>query len=141
MQADRKLTPPTHEEIIELVGDLDDAIVASILATSASFAEIEAAARRAAGEADKAADAHPVSPRAEAVFIGEVQAANGAISRCSARSCVAPRRLIRGDQLQDAATACSAPARPARPPIRRGHRSMIRDAARSSRAHSRSAAV
>lgn len=68
MQPDRSSTPPTREEIVQLVGDLDDAAAAAILATGASFAEVEEAARRATGEVDTAAEAHPLSPRAEAVY-------------------------------------------------------------------------
>ena len=67
MQEDRSPTL-TREEIIELAGDIDDGVIASILATGASFSEVEEAARRATGEANTAAEAHPLSPRAEAVY-------------------------------------------------------------------------
>ena len=68
MPADPKPTPPTHEDIIEIVGDLDDATVAAILATGASVAEVEEAARRAGGETNSATEIHPLSPSAEAVY-------------------------------------------------------------------------
>ena len=61
--------PPTHAEVIHLVGDLDDGVIASILATKASYVEIEEAVKWATGDAellDKQARA--MSPAVEAVY-------------------------------------------------------------------------
>jgi hypothetical protein len=62
-------TRPNHDEIVSLVGDLEDAVIAAIAKTGASYAEIEQAARQAGAEADEPRpDAHGLSLRAEAVY-------------------------------------------------------------------------
>jgi hypothetical protein len=69
----RKIRPtassaPAREQILELVGDIDDATVMAILKTGASSVEIEEAARWAAGEAVAAVERHPLSAAASAVY-------------------------------------------------------------------------
>jgi hypothetical protein len=60
---------PSHDEIISLVGDLDDAVIAAILDTGASYAEIEQAARWAgAGLEEPKPNAHGLSLLAEKVY-------------------------------------------------------------------------
>lgn len=59
---------PTREQIIDLVGDVDDATVMAILRTGASYLEVEEAARRASGEATAAVGPAPLSGPATAVY-------------------------------------------------------------------------
>lgn len=65
----RPQTHPTHDEIVALVGDLDDAVIAAIFATGASYAEIEQAARWAGAEKEEPRpNSHGLSPVAEQVY-------------------------------------------------------------------------
>lgn len=57
----------SREDVIHLVGELDDATLAAITATGASAAEIERAAKRASGEGEGVAK-RPLGPRIEAVI-------------------------------------------------------------------------
>jgi hypothetical protein len=60
---------PTHDEITSLVGDLDDAVIAAIFQTGASYAEIEQAARWAGTDLEEAKpNSHGLSPLAEQVY-------------------------------------------------------------------------
>jgi len=62
-------TRPTHDEIVSLVGDLEDAVIAAIAKTGASYVEIEQAARWAGAEMDEPRpNAHGLTPQAEAVY-------------------------------------------------------------------------
>lgn len=58
----------THAQIAEIVGDIDDAMAAAIIATGATFEELEEAVAWAAGESDVMGD---LRLRASAV-VGEV---------------------------------------------------------------------
>jgi hypothetical protein len=51
-QSDRTF-PPSHADVVALVGDLDDAVVAAIIGTGASYVEIEEAAKWATGDAEQ----------------------------------------------------------------------------------------
>ena len=65
----RPRSGPTLDEIISLVGDLDDAVIAAIFATGASYAEIEQAARWAGTEMEESKpNAHGLSAIAEQVY-------------------------------------------------------------------------
>lgn len=57
---------PTREQIIGLVGDVDDATVMEIIKTGASYVEVETAARWASGEA--AAESEPLTGPARSVY-------------------------------------------------------------------------
>lgn len=57
-----------REEIVDLVGDIDDATVTAILKTGASLVEIEEAARWATGEAIAVVERRPLSGPASAVY-------------------------------------------------------------------------
>jgi len=60
---------PTYDEIISLVGDLDDAVIAAIFDTGASYAEIEQAAHWAGTELEEPKpNAHGLSLLAEKVY-------------------------------------------------------------------------
>jgi hypothetical protein len=60
---------PSHDEIISLVGDLDDAVIAAIFETGASYAEIEQAARWAGAELEEPKpNSHGLSLVAEKVY-------------------------------------------------------------------------
>lgn len=59
----------THEDVAHLVGDLEDATVAAILATGATHEEIEQALKWAgAGSDEPRLNAHGMTPTAEQVF-------------------------------------------------------------------------
>jgi hypothetical protein len=59
----------THEDVAHLVGDLDDATIAAVLATGATYEEIEQALRWAgAGPDEPRLNAHGMTPTAELVF-------------------------------------------------------------------------
>ena len=59
----------THDDVIHLVGDVEDVVVTAILATGALYGEIEEAQKRAAGDAaDLAKQGRTLSPAAEAVY-------------------------------------------------------------------------
>jgi hypothetical protein len=62
-----KSRAPTREQIVGLVGDIDDAAVVAILKTGASYVEVEEAARWAAGEAIAPVERRPLSGPASAV--------------------------------------------------------------------------
>jgi hypothetical protein len=60
---------PTHDEIISLVGDLDDAVIAAIFETGANYAEIEQAARWAGAEMEEPKpNSHGLSLLGEKVY-------------------------------------------------------------------------
>jgi hypothetical protein len=60
---------PTHDEIISLVGDLDDSVIAAIFETGASYAEIEKAARWASAELEQPKpNSHGLSLAGEKVY-------------------------------------------------------------------------
>lgn len=59
---------PTREQIIGLVGDVDDATVMAIVDTGASYVEVEEAARWAAGEAATEIEPPPLSGPARSVY-------------------------------------------------------------------------
>lgn len=65
-----KSTPPvTPADVVRLAGDIDDATVAAILGTNASYTEIEEAVRWAGGDAEHLGKAgRAPSPAAEAVY-------------------------------------------------------------------------
>lgn len=59
----------TRADVLHLAGDLDDAAVAAILATQATYLEIEEAVRWAAGEAEQLGKSgRALSPAAAAVY-------------------------------------------------------------------------
>lgn len=59
----------THEDVAHLVGDLEDAAIAAILATGATYQEIEQALKWAgAGPEEPGFNAHGMTPTAEQVF-------------------------------------------------------------------------
>lgn len=64
----RSSSAPTRDQIISLIGDVDDATVVAILGTGASYVEIEEAARWAGGEAIAAIERVPLSRAASAVY-------------------------------------------------------------------------
>lgn len=60
---------PSRAEVKHLVGDLDDAVITAIIATGASYAEIELAAAQAGSELDLPARGEGrLDPIAEAVY-------------------------------------------------------------------------
>ncbi|MBM4073559.1 MAG: hypothetical protein FJ271_32255 [Planctomycetes bacterium] len=59
---------PTREDIVDLLGDVDDATVTAILSTGASLVEIVEAARWAAGEAIAAVERRPLSGPTSVVY-------------------------------------------------------------------------
>ena len=62
-------TAVTHADVTRLAGDLDDATVAAVLATKATYVEIEEAVRWAAGDAEQLGKSgRQLSPAAEAVY-------------------------------------------------------------------------
>lgn len=65
-----KSSPPvTRADVVHLAGDVDDATVAAILGTNASYTEIEEAVRWAGGDAEQLGKAgRGLSPAAEAVY-------------------------------------------------------------------------
>ena len=59
----------SHTDVMHLVGDIDEAVVAAILATKASYQEIAEAAKWAEGDAEQLGKSgHVLSPAAEAVY-------------------------------------------------------------------------
>jgi hypothetical protein len=59
----------TREDVIHLLGELDDAVLAAILRTGATYAELGAAQIRALGDAaDLGKEGHELSPAAAAVY-------------------------------------------------------------------------
>lgn len=59
----------SHDEVIRLVGDVDDVVVTAILATGALYWEIEEAQKWAAGDAaDLAKQGRKLSPAAGTAF-------------------------------------------------------------------------
>jgi hypothetical protein len=68
--ATKATNPPalTRAELIHLLGDLDDAVLTAILATGASYAEVEQARLWALDDAgDLGREGHELSPAAAAV--------------------------------------------------------------------------
>lgn len=64
-----KQPTPSRDDVIRLVGDIDDAVVATILGTGATYLEIEEAVKWATGAAeDLAKQRRELGPRAEAVY-------------------------------------------------------------------------
>jgi hypothetical protein len=65
-----KSPAPTREDIVGLVGDVDDAAIMAILETGASYVEVEEAARRTAGETTDPVERerHPLTGAAAAVY-------------------------------------------------------------------------
>ncbi len=60
---------PTHDDIIHLVGEIDDATVMAIEATRATYVEIEEAVKWASGNAEELGKAgRQLSAHAEAVY-------------------------------------------------------------------------
>jgi hypothetical protein len=56
----------SHDDVARLVGDVDDTVIASILATGASYAEIEQALKWLGPDAEgPSLDAHGLTPTAE----------------------------------------------------------------------------
>jgi hypothetical protein len=67
--AKQTLPALTREDVIHLLGELDDAVLAAILRTGATYAELEAAQIRALGDAaDLGKEGHELSPAAAAVY-------------------------------------------------------------------------
>lgn len=67
--ANPTLPAVTRAEVIHLFGELDDAVVAAILRTGATYAELEEAKIRALGDAaDLGKERHEPSPAAAAVY-------------------------------------------------------------------------
>ena len=65
----RNTTRPTHDDIIRLVGDVDDATAAAIEAARATYIEIEEAVKFASGDAEQLGKAgRPLSAAAEEVY-------------------------------------------------------------------------
>ncbi len=61
--------PVTHSDVIHLAGDIDEAAVSAILATKASYVEIEEAVKWAGGDAEQLGKAgRTLSSAAEAVY-------------------------------------------------------------------------
>ncbi|HYL48750.1 MAG TPA: hypothetical protein VET84_05240 [Stellaceae bacterium] len=59
----------TRDEVIHLVGDLDDSVIVAILRTGASYVEVENAVRWATDDtADIGKQKHESNPRTEAVY-------------------------------------------------------------------------
>jgi hypothetical protein len=59
----------SHEDVAHLVGDLEDATVAAILATGATYQDIEQALKWAGAAPDEPRlNAHGMTPTAELVF-------------------------------------------------------------------------
>lgn len=65
----RSVSKPTRDEIVHLVGDVEDATVMAIEATQATYVEIEEAVKWANGDAEQLGKAgRPLSGPAEAVY-------------------------------------------------------------------------
>ena len=61
--------PLSRDELVHLVGDLDEAVLMEILKTDATYVEIEEAVKAAVGNADDLGRLRrTLGPRAEAVF-------------------------------------------------------------------------
>lgn len=59
----------SHEDVVGLVGDLEDGTIAAILATGATYEEIEQALKWAGvGPDEPRLDSHGMTPTAEQVF-------------------------------------------------------------------------
>jgi hypothetical protein len=60
--------PPSRDEVVRLVGDVDDAVVAAIVATGATYIEIEEAVNWLSGDPEGLARlGRSLSPAAQAV--------------------------------------------------------------------------
>ena len=61
--------PASRTDVVRLVGDLDDIVVAAILGTGATYVEIEEAVKFAMGDAELLGKTgHQLSPAAAAVY-------------------------------------------------------------------------
>ena len=59
----------TREDVVDALGELDDAVLAAILRTGATYADLEMAQIRAHGDAaDLGKEGHELSPAAAAVY-------------------------------------------------------------------------
>ena len=58
-----------HDDVVRLIGDLDDALILAIMNTGATYAEIEQAVKWAGGGKDEPVlDGQGLSPTAEVVY-------------------------------------------------------------------------
>lgn len=65
----RRTERVTHADVVHLAGDIDEAAVAAIIGTSASYNEIAEAVKWAEGDAEQLGKSgHGLSPAAEAVY-------------------------------------------------------------------------
>jgi hypothetical protein len=61
--------PPTYGDVVHLVGDLDETTVTAIVATGASYVDIETAVKWATGDAEQLDKSHrDMSREAKAVY-------------------------------------------------------------------------
>jgi hypothetical protein len=64
-----KLSALTRDDVVHLVGDLDDTVVTAILRTGATYQDVEEAEKWASGDAEElGTERHGLSPAAEAVY-------------------------------------------------------------------------
>ena len=69
MSHDNAKRPLTHDDVIRLVGDVDDAVGTAILATGATYVDVEEAVKWATGDAEQLGKSgRGLSPAAEAVL-------------------------------------------------------------------------
>ena len=65
----RRTPSPTRDEIVGLLGDVEDALVAAVQARGASLEDIAEAVRWATGDAEQLGkDKRQMSPAAEAIY-------------------------------------------------------------------------
>jgi len=65
---DTRASHLTRDDVAHLIGDLDDSVIAAIIATGATYAEIEQALKWvAAGAEEPRLNAHGLTPTAELV--------------------------------------------------------------------------
>jgi hypothetical protein len=63
-----KATPPSHADVVNLVGELDDSAINAIIGTGATYREIEEAVRWATGDAEQLGkEGHGLTTAAAAV--------------------------------------------------------------------------
>jgi hypothetical protein len=68
-QSARASAPVGHDDVVHLVGDLDNTVIIAILGTRATYGEIEEAVRWATGDAEQLGKmGHPLSPAAASVY-------------------------------------------------------------------------
>jgi hypothetical protein len=58
----------SHDDVVHLVGDLEDNVIASILATGATYEEIEQAVKWLGASGEERLHAHSLTPTAELVY-------------------------------------------------------------------------